>query len=154
MPFFFFRELQIVTVLLLICDSYMSIRFVSLKQSSLIYKMSARHERRECDSSDTNAIWVRHEWDKSNTCAIQVPHECYTNDTSDTRVLHERHECDTSEKFWFWLTTRVKTCFHILIFTIWQVKDYKERNKFILRTTFWKCLISMPKCVEKVHHKN
>ena len=33
MPFFFFRELQLITVLLLICDSYMSwsTRFVSLK---------------------------------------------------------------------------------------------------------------------------
>ena len=33
MPSFFFRELQLITVLLLICDSYMSwnTRFVSLK---------------------------------------------------------------------------------------------------------------------------
>ena len=24
------------------------------------------------------------------------------------------------------------------MFTIWQVKDYKERNNFILKDTFWK----------------
>ena len=24
------------------------------------------------------------------------------------------------------------------------MKDYKERNNFILRTTFWKCIVLMP----------
>ena len=33
-------------------------------------------------------------------------------------------------------TTPVKTYFHIPKFTIWQVKDFKERNNFILSTTF------------------
>ena len=31
MPYFFFRELQLITILLFICDSYMSTSFVSLK---------------------------------------------------------------------------------------------------------------------------
>ena len=65
------------------------------------------------------------------------------------RLKHERHECDTSDrsatrttrvrrewKILILITTRVKTCFHISIFIIWQVKDYKERNNFILNTTF------------------
>ena len=31
------------------------------------------------------------------------------------------------------ITARVKTYFHLPIFTMWQVKDYKEGNNFILR---------------------
>ena len=46
-------------------------------------------------------------------------------------------------------TTLVKRYFHTLIFTIWQVKDYKEVNNFILRTNFWKCLVPIPKCPKK-----
>ena len=106
------------------------------KASSLIYYTSARHERHECDTSDTNARRVRlerYECDKSET---RVRRECYTNDTSATRALHERHECDTSEKNLILITTRVKTYFHILSFTLWQVKDYKKWNNFILSTTF------------------
>ena len=81
------------------------------------------------DTSDNNATRVK-----------QVRHEC---NTSALLVLHERHECDTSatqmtrvKKLLILITTGVKTCFHIPIFTIWQVKDYKERNNFILSTTF------------------
>ena len=44
----------------------------SLDWSSLIYNMSARHERHECNTSETRTTQVRH--------------ECYTNDTSPTRV--------------------------------------------------------------------
>ena len=29
------------------------------------------------------------------------------------------------------------------------MKDYKDRNNFILRTAFWKCHVYMPKCVKK-----
>ena len=72
----------------------------------------------------------------------------------NTSARHERHECDTIEKILILITTRMKTYFHIPIFTMWQVKDYKERNNFILRTTFWKCLVPMPKCAWKVHHKD
>ena len=46
-------------------------------------------------------------------------------------------------------TTLVETYFHTLIFTIWQVKDYKERNNFILRTNFWKCLFPILKSPKK-----
>ena len=108
--------------------------------SSLIYNMSARHEWHKCDSSNTSATGVRH-----------GQHEC---DTSAARVLHKRHEYDMSEKFFILITTRVKTYFQTSIFTLRQVKNYKERNNFILRTNFWKCLIPMPKSIWKVHHKD
>ena len=94
-------------------------------RSSLIYNTSAtrvRHERHKCNTSATGVTRVRH--------------RCDTNDTSATRV-----------KNFDFVKTRVKTYFHTLIFTIWQVKDYKERNHLILKTTFWKYLFSMPKCV-------
>ena len=57
------------------------------------------------------------------------------------------------------ITARVKTDFHTPIFTIWQMEDYKERNNFILRTDFWKCLFPMrlkstpQKLYQKVIHK-
>ena len=70
------------------------------------------HERHECNSSETG---VR---------------------TSATRVLHKRHECNTSRKILILITTRVKTYFYFPIFIIWQVKDYKERNNFILSAAF------------------
>ena len=79
----------------------------------------------ECNTSYTSATRVRHKRHEYDISAKRARHECYTNDTSATRAKN----------------------FDTLIFTIWQVKDYKERNNFILRTTFWKCLFSMPKCV-------
>ena len=93
--------------------------------SSLIYNTSVRHERHEYDTSDTSA----------------------------TRALHKRHECDMGEKKLILITTRVKTCFRIPIFTIWQVKDHKERSNFILSTTFgnasFPCQNAFEKCTTK-----
>ena len=63
-----------------------------------------------------------------NTNARHEQHEC---DTSDTNATQVRSKCDTSQKIWILITTRVKTYFHIPIFTIWEVKDYKERNNLI-----------------------
>ena len=82
--------------------------------------------------------------------------------TSTRHEQHEQNECDKSVtrvlifdlKILILITARVKTYFHTPIFTICQVEDYKEGKNFILRTTFWKCLVPMPKCVWKVHHKN
>ena len=65
-----------------------------------------------------------------------------TSDTNATRVRHKRHERH-EWKTLVLITTQMKTYFHTPIFTIWQVKDYKERNNFILRTTFWKCLVPL-----------
>ena len=69
-------------------------------------------------------------------------------DTSATRTTQARHEWKIL------ITTRLKTYFHTPIFTIWQMKDYKERHNFILGPAFCKCLIPMSKCVWKVHYKN
>ena len=102
-------------------------------RSSLIYNTSARYERHECQTSDTSGTRVRHERHECNT---QVQHKGCTNDTSATRVLHERYGCDTNEKNLILIITQIKTYFHIPLFTIWQVKDYKKRNNFILSTTF------------------
>ena len=96
-----------------------------------------------------------------------LQHECQTR---ATRVRHERHkygtivtrgtqvryegdssgECDTNST----IAARVKTYFHTLTLGIWQMKDCRESTNFTLRTTFWKCLIPMPKCVWKDHHDN
>ena len=102
------------------------------------------------DTSDTSAtlatrMW--HEW-----------HEWDTSDMSSTRVLHEQHECDTSEKFLILITKRVKIHFHIPMFTIWQVKDYKERNSFILSTAFgnasFPCQNGFENCTTKTELSN
>ena len=39
--------------------------------------------------------------------------------------------------------------FHTPVLAIWQIKDYKERNNFILRTTFGKCLFPCQNACEK-----
>ena len=109
---------------------YTNINFPRDFRSSLIYNTSVRHE------CNTNATRELHEW-----------HEC---DTSATRTTQVRHEW----KILILIMTRVKTYFHTPTFTIWQVKDYKERNSLILRTTFWENLAPMSKCVWKMLHKN
>ena len=139
-----------------------ALRFRS--RSSLIYNKSTRHKRHECDTSDTNATLVWHEWDKNDTSATQVQHECctnntsatrvrhecYTNNTSTTRVLHERHKCDTSEQILILITTQVKNN-PILQVTSERLQGEEQfHSKYYL----WKCLIPMPKCVWKAHHKN
>ena len=80
---------------------------------------------------------------------------CHLNRSSlfyNTSARHERHECYTSET----RTTRMwhEWKLHTPVFAIWQMKHYKESNNFITRTNFCKCLLPMPKCVWKVHHKN
>ena len=75
----------------------------------------------------------------------------------NTSIRHERHECDTiatrtiqvrhESKILILIMALVKMCFHTPTFTIWQLKDYMERNNFILRTILWKCLFAIPKCV-------
>ena len=100
--------------------------------------MSARHERHEYN---TSAKRVRHECDTSQTRATQLRLECYTNNASATRVKNFDFHNITND-------------FQTPILAIWQMKDYNERNNFILRTIFWKCIVPMPKCVWKVHHRN
>ena len=93
----------------------------------------------------------------SATRVTEVQHECNTSDTSETRATRVRHECYTNDTS----ATRVKnldfhnekTYFHTPMSAIWLRKDYKEMNNFVLRTNFWICILSMTKCVWKVHHK-
>ena len=62
--------------------------------------MSARHERHECDTSDTSetrAAQVRHKCDTNDTLTTRVRHECYTNDTSAIRVKNFDFDNDTSK---------------------------------------------------------
>ena len=121
--------------------------------SSLIYNTSARnerHERHKYDMSATQATRVRLEQHKCKTSATQVLYKWHKCNTSAARTTRVRHEW----KILNLIMTQVKTYFHTPVFTIRKVKDYKARNNFILRTTFWKCLVPMPKWVWKVHHKN
>ena len=112
--------------------------------------------------------------DMSATRTTRVEHKCNTNYTSATQVRHERHKCYTSTKrttrvcmsakrttrvlqgwkILILITTRVKTYFQTPILAIWQIKDHKERDNFILTTIFWKCLTPMPKWIQRVRPKN
>ena len=65
----------------------------SLFWSSLIYNMSARQERHECDTSATQATWVWHERRDSDTSKTIARHYWDTSDTSAARV----QECDTND---------------------------------------------------------
>ena len=60
--------------------------------------------------------------------------ECYLT----TRVRHER-------KNLILVTIRVKIYFHTLIFTIWQVKDYKEKEQFHSNNYFLEISLLHPK---------
>ena len=101
-----------------------------LKWSSLFYNTIARHERHE-------------------------RHECNTNAIQTARVQDERGEFRNFD----FDKTHVTTYFHISILTIWQMKHYKEKDNFILRITFSKCLVPMPKlhfekCIAKTEFCN
>ena len=74
--------------------------------------------------------------DTSDNNATRVQHKCGTSATRTTRVRHKCYTNDTSEKTFDFDNYGSKNMFHIPIFTIWQVKDYKERSNFILSTTF------------------
>ena len=77
------------------------------------------------ETSNTSATQARRECDTSAMRKTSVRQECYKNDTSTTRV-----------EILILVTTRVKTYICIPILTLWQVKNYKERNNFILKTAF------------------
>ena len=81
--------------------------------------------------------------DMSDASATQVWHECYTNDTSATQVKNFDFDNDTSKNIFL----------HPYIYYM-ASEDYKLRENFILKTTFWKCLVPTVKCIWKVHHKN
>ena len=86
-------------------------------------------QRKDCLFYDTSA---RHE-----------RHECQTNDTNTTRVKNLDFDNATSENIFS----------HSYISYIANEK-LQGRGNFILRTSFLKCLLLMPKCAVKVHHRN
>ena len=68
--------------------NYSNIIWASTTRPSLIYNASARHERHECDTRDTNATRVRHKWDTSDTSATRVKNFDFDNDTSKNIFSH------------------------------------------------------------------
>ena len=112
-------------------------------QSSLFYntkcQTQATQARHDCDTNEMSATRVRYE-----------QYECYKNDTSATQMTRVWHEW----KSLILIATRVKTHFHTSILVVWQMRDYRERKNVILRTTFCKCIIPLPRYIWKVHHKN
>ena len=81
------------------------------------------HEQYECNTSNTSAAQVRHESDTNDTSATWVKNFDFQNETRENMFSHPT-------------------------LAIWQMKDYKERNNIILKTTFWQCLIPTPKNVQ------
>ena len=96
--------------------------------------MSARHERHDCDTSETRAKRVRHECNTSATRTTQVQHECDTNDTSVARAKNFDFDNDTSGN----------------ILAIWQMKDYKEKEQFHSKN----CLLEMSRSHAKMRLKS
>ena len=94
--------------------------------------MGARHQRHDLEENATLTTQVRHEKHECNTSTTGVVHERHECDMSATRTTRVRHESNILVL----IVTRVKLYFYTLIFTIWQMKHYKKRKNFILRTTF------------------
>ena len=126
------------------CRIYSLFILCFLKRPSLYYNTSVRHERQKCDTNDTSATRVRHERHEYNTSATRVRHErheCYTNDTGATLVKNFDFDNKTSENIFShpynsYIANGEK-----------QKSNFKEESNFILRTSFWKCIVPMPKCV-------
>ena len=93
--------------------------------------------------SDRRARQAQNKCNTSVAQTTRVGHEYYTNVKSATRVITFDFHNDTSENI----------LSHTYI-DYMAKKDYKERNNFNLRTTFWKCLVPMRKCVWKKLHEN
>ena len=62
----------------------------------------------------------------------RVRHERHQCNTSATRMLHEQHECDTRVKKFDFDNNMSESIISHPILAIWEMKDCKERNNFIL----------------------
>ena len=85
-------------------------------------------------TSVTQTTWVQHESDTANASAKQMTrmrHECYTNNTNATRVKKFDLDNNTSEN----------------IFSHPYISYKAKGSNFVLRTTFWKWLVHMLKCL-------
>ena len=66
-------------------------------------------------------------------------------------MLHEPHESDTNAaqvKNFDFDNEMIENIFSHLYISYIAKESYRKRNKFILRTTFWKRLVLMPKSFE------
>ena len=97
---------------------------------------------------DTRATRERHEWhecDTSETWTTRVGHGCYTktrvknlifdNDRSENMFSHSYISYVANEKLQGEQGSSRR-----------DLNLLEERNNFILRTTFSKCLVTMPRC--------
>ena len=100
----------------------------------------------------SNAIW----WSSliCNASARQERDKCDKSDTSATRVRHERHECDTSEKNFDFENYTSKNIFSHSYIYYMASERLKGKEQFHFKYCLLKCLIPIPKCVWKMHHKN
>ena len=130
-----------------------------------------KHMRRVRSSQEALLVlnWVKHSfslwvsltrWNDLVYFATRVPEKSKKSDTNAIRVRHEWHECYTSNKsasrvknLDFDITTPVKTNFHTKYISYKANERFQREEQFRSRTTFWKCLVPMPKCVWKVHQK-
>ena len=93
----------------------------------------------ECDTSTTRETRVRYERQKCDIIATRTTRmqdEYYPNDTSATQAKMFDFDNDASENIFS----------HHFIYYIASERLQREEH-FILRTTFWKCLAPMTKCV-------
>ena len=132
------------------------------------------------DRSVTRARRIQHECNSCNMSATRVKNFDFDNHTSKNIFLHRfiyyMENCG-AEVLWLKLLHNLiqQTGFaqvQILLAACWKFARVRisdngpDGNKampfvsqpyhknFIWRTTFWKCLVSMPKCIYKMHHKN
>ena len=112
---------------------YLSDIIVIRTERLLIFKINLIYfPTRVTDTSDTSVTVtqttrMRIEWE-----------ECNASETQATQVRHEYYTNEKSANLLILIMTRVETYYHTHILAIWQMKDYKERSSFILRTNFWK----------------
>ena len=110
--------------------------FTILNISSPFYNTNVRHEQHECNMNDTSTTRVRHQQHECKKSATQAQHKCDTNDTSATRVRNFDFNNSTSENI-----------FSHPYISYMANERFQGRKNFILRTTFWKCLVPMAECI-------
>ena len=88
------------------------------------------------DTSGTNVIRVGHEYETSEKRATRVRHDSYTSDTRMTRVENFDFDNDTGRNIFS----------HPYIYYM-ASEGLQADEQFHSKNIFWKCLVSMPKCV-------
>ena len=76
---------------------YFTTRVPDRSDTSATRTTRVRHERQECNMSETGATRVQHECDKSAIPTTRVRYECYRSNKSATRVRNFDFDNDASE---------------------------------------------------------